>query len=679
MNVNLGTLGLETQEQDALGRPIFPQQWCAHLHDLASTTVHSQHTPLGASPFSFSDMSGEQFEQFCWWLLRKDHDLVGCQVLGKQGAKPQGGIDLFAFHRSQPDVLRVYECKCWKRFTPGALRHTVDRFLSGRWADTARVFTLVLSSSGVQGFGGEWIEARRKLADRGIEGVIWTAEHLSEKLQAAPDVISRFFGEMAAAGWGAGWMRRVAFHDALLQALEDPRPHVSRLAHDFIGQERGANEELITCHGTDRGWFMRRPWIEISALLPRGKEFQYPGSAIVSLKLPDTAGVDVVLDQKWMLRNFLGHSESPVSPEARPFFKGPLASDKIGEIVDLNHCRFIIPPEALKEIIKASDALSDVYLGALRQQESDWESVGFPVVTWNGPQVALCKVDRRVWEWILAFANHHDVRKGTTEWHIFHEAQDRLMPFCELGYRGIFWGVNIPDLCAESEIAILWDPSFLDGRADRRAVWSCIDTYTWIYEELLPAIGRWISASRFTRLQRWLHPKATQNEMARIVGTWTSAWIVSEVRSVHLLPGDAYRSLGLFPTLSRLQSFYNTAGRCSRAHFSLEVCMGLYRTLLCLLEGGRGNAPHMGANLGLRASCQNHAELRTHLAEQMRCGTIITEPASVEHVMRAILEAIGEDDGWVDPPIRDAAFESLMPWMVFHDRQLLIERHSRYI
>jgi hypothetical protein len=47
---------------------------------------------LGASPFSFSDMSGEQFEQFCWWLLRKDHDLVGCQVLGKQGAKPQGGM-----------------------------------------------------------------------------------------------------------------------------------------------------------------------------------------------------------------------------------------------------------------------------------------------------------------------------------------------------------------------------------------------------------------------------------------------------------------------------------------------------------------------------------------------------------------------------------------------------------
>lgn len=44
-----------------------------------------------------------------------------------------------------------------------------------------------------------------------------------------------------------------------------------------------------------------------------------------------------------------------------------------------------------------------------------------------------------------------------------------------------------------------------------------------------------------------------------------------------------------------------------------------------------------------------------------------------------MLEAIGNDDGWIDPRTRDAAFDSLMLWMAFHDRQLLIERHSRYI
>lgn len=586
LKVDWGIFGLDAQERDTLDTSMFPQQWGAHLHELAPTTVHSRHTPLGASPFSFSDMNGEQFEQFCWWLISKDHDLVGCQVLGKQGTRSQDGIDLFAFHRSRPDVLRVYECKCWKRFTPGVLKKTVNRFLSGQWSSTVQVFTLVLSQSGVQSLGGEWIEARRKLADHGIEAELWTAEHLSVKLQAAPDVISRFFGEIAAARWGADWMRRVAFHDSLLQALEDARPHVSGLAREFIGQDRGANEELVTYQANDQSWFMRRPWIEISALLPVGRMFQYPGSAIISLKLPDTAGVDVVLDQKWMLKNLLGHSGSPVSTEARPFFKGPLIGDKAGEIVDLNHCRFIIPPEALKQIITASDALSDAYLSALQQQEDHWESIGFPIVTWNGPQVALCKVERWAWDWILAFANHHDVNNGTTVWHIFHEARDRVMPHCEYGYRGMFWGVNIPGFCDEDEIAILWDPSFLDGRSDRRAAWSCVETYTWIYAELLPAIGRWASANRFKRFQRWLHPKTTRREIVQIEESWTSAWMLKEVRSVHLLYGEAFRSLGLYQTLSRLQGFYNTAGRCSRAHFSLEACRGcIARCFACLKQG----------------------------------------------------------------------------------------------
>lgn len=679
LKVKWGKLGRDMQGQDLQNMPMFPQQWGAHLHELTPTAVPSQHTPLGVSPFAFSDMSGEQFEQLCWWLLNKDHDLVGCQMLGKQGSKSQDGIDLFAFHRSRPNVLRVYECKCWKRFTPGVLKDTVDHFLSGQWADIAGVFTLILSRSGVQGLGNEWIEARRRLADRGIEAELWTAEQLSAKLQGAPDVISRFFGDIAAARWGAEWMRRVSFHDSLLQALEDPRPHISVMASDFIGQDRGANDELVTLHADDRSWFMRRPWIEISALLPRGREFQYPGSAIISLKLPDTAGVDVVLNQKWLLQNLIGHPGGPISRESKPYLKGTLDLNIGSEIVDLNHCRFIIPHEALKELVTASDELSDAYIRALQQQEAQWESIGFPVVDWNGPQVALCKVDRGAWDWILAFANYHDVRKGNTVWHIFHEGQNRLMPYCEFGYRGMFWGVNIPELCGENEIAILWDPSFLDGRSDHRAVWSCIETYTWIYNELLPAVGVWISANRFSRLQRWLHPKTTRSEIAKIVEYWSGAWMLSEIRSVHLVQGDTFRTIGLFQTLSRLQSFYNNSARCCRAHFSFEACMGLYRVLLSLLEGRRGHAPYMAAKLGLDGSCEDHTELKAQLIEQMKNGRIISGATTVEYVMRAMLEAISEHDAWVDPKVRDAAFGSLMPWMEFYDRQLLIERHSRYI
>lgn len=658
---------------------VFPQQWGEHLHELAPTKIHSQQAPLGTSPFSFSDMSGEQFEQFCWWLLNKDHDLVGCQILGRQGSRSQDGIDLFAFHRSRPDVLRVYECKCWKRFTPGALKQTVDRFLSGRWVGTAQAFTLILSQNGLKGWDVEWLDARRKLNDHGIEANIWTAEHLTVKLQAAPDVISRFFGEMAATRWGAEWMRRVAFNDSLLKALEDPRTHVSSLARDFIDEASVASGELTTFHANEQTWFMRRPWVEIRALLPRGKDFQYPGSAIVSLKLPDTAGVDVVLSQKWMLENFLGHSGSPISPTARPFFKGSISQDKTEAILDFNHTRFIIAPEVLKEIVTASDALSDRYISALEQQESQWNSVGFPVVAWTGPKVVLCKVDRWAWDWIVAFANDHDVRKGTTSWHIFHEARDRLMPCCELGYRGMFWGVHIPELCDESQIAILWDPTFVDGRSDRRAAWSCSETYSWIYEDLLPAVGRWSTVRRFTWLYRWLHPIKTRSWIAYTLELWDSAQMLSEVRSHDLVRGEAYRSLGLLKTLYRLQSFYNSPGRCSRSHFCLEYHLELYQTLLCLLEGGRGYPDSMAANLGIRVNCQDHAELRINLVERVKNRTVSTEPTKVDYVMRAMLEAIGEDDSWIDSRIRDAAFESLMPWMAFHDRQLLIERHSRYI
>lgn len=63
----------------------------------------------------------------------------------------------------------------------------------------------------------------------------------------------------------------------------------------------------------------------------------------------------------------------------------------------------------------------------------------------------------------------------------------------------------------------------------------------------------------------------------------------------------------------------------------------------------------------------------------MNSGKIITGPTTIEYVMRAMLEAIGKDDAWIDPRTRDVTFDSLMPWMAFHDRQLLIERHSRYI
>lgn len=45
------------------------------------------------------------FEQFCRWLLKKDHTLAGCKRLGGPGTE-QEGIDLLAFDAAVTGRLR---------------------------------------------------------------------------------------------------------------------------------------------------------------------------------------------------------------------------------------------------------------------------------------------------------------------------------------------------------------------------------------------------------------------------------------------------------------------------------------------------------------------------------------------------------------------------------------------
>lgn len=75
----------------------------------------------------------------------------------------------------------------------------------------------------------------------------------------------------------------------------------------------------------------------------------------------------------------------------------------------------------------------------------------------------------------------------------------------------------------------------------------------------------------------------------------------------------------------------------------------------------------MAANRRLGVTCRDHVELKNHLVEQMKSGTIITGPTSVEFVMRTMHEAISEDDGQLgaavapDPPIAVAQGSTKAP------------------
>ncbi|AHL36896.1 hypothetical protein CD58_16875 [Pseudomonas brassicacearum] len=119
-------------------------------------------------------------------------------------------------------------------FTGRDLTTAVDRFLAGRWAESAGRFTLILAQNTIRSLDEPWVEAQRKLSARGIEADLWTAEHLTEKLKNAPDVLTRFLSGPHVDQFCNQWMQRVGFQETLLKAIKDPRAEVSALAHEFL-------------------------------------------------------------------------------------------------------------------------------------------------------------------------------------------------------------------------------------------------------------------------------------------------------------------------------------------------------------------------------------------------------------------------------------------------------------
>ena len=85
----------------------YPQNYPEHLSEYYDAGYCNDSPPAGYHQLLFEKLNGKQFEQLCWWLIRKDHKVVGCQCLGGPGKK-QDGIYLFAFDNLETSKLLVY-------------------------------------------------------------------------------------------------------------------------------------------------------------------------------------------------------------------------------------------------------------------------------------------------------------------------------------------------------------------------------------------------------------------------------------------------------------------------------------------------------------------------------------------------------------------------------------------
>ncbi len=374
---------------------LYPDEWPPYLANTVDLGACGEFLPAGYYRLPFEKLNSKQFEQFCWWLLQKNHLLVGCQIIGGNGTS-QGGIDLFAFDRLDPGKLIVFECKCWSELSAHELNESVGRFLKGPWVSYASRFVLIIAQPELGKLGVKWQEVRKRLHDVGVSTELWTGTNLTHEVQPFPDIVSKFFSGAAVHAFCNEWMQRVGFYERLHKALVDPRTEVAKVAKDFVSN-MALDDELETRVHFGSMWKLKRPWVCLNAILPGEKN--YPGSASVILRKHDAEGVTVVLSQKWLFGNFLGSVNTPLLGQYRPFLVGEVPSSTPEKfVVDLENCRLTLPEDGVRDLAYVSDELSKAFLAALSKLERQWGAQYFPFLRQGGERMAHVRCGTRLFE-----------------------------------------------------------------------------------------------------------------------------------------------------------------------------------------------------------------------------------------------------------------------------------------
>jgi hypothetical protein len=417
-----------------------PQEWPEHLAEEAVVLPVGTAPPIGPAVLDFTPLHSTTFEQFCWWLLKKEQTLVGCQQVGG-GKTEQGGIDLFAFDEQQPDKLNVFECKAWKDFRPSRLRRAIDDFLEGDWSGSTHRFTIILAQNAAgPTLCQQWLKERQRLREAGIDGELWTAMDLTQKVQSYPDILSKFFPWHSVEHYANSWMQRHSFYELVNKSFFDPRERVARRAREFVAQSdskhttashpnsltkptgsasQSRSEDIdalnpLPVDGTYRkidqfgsSWHFKGPWFSLSAILP-GQRFSH-ASAAIAFNPRDMQGVTLTVDHEWLLTRFLFREGAPPTSQYRGFIIGTTRPDDDQHIVDLPHCRLSLESDGVKEIAGVADLLTGAVRNSLNALETAWSAVDFPFVMWAGKKVALAAIHKDVWHELGRFAEEHDV------------------------------------------------------------------------------------------------------------------------------------------------------------------------------------------------------------------------------------------------------------------------------
>ncbi len=656
----------------------YPNDRPQHLQDDAAVNPIFVETPVGCHTLDFTRMDSVQFEQFCWWLLRKDFNLMGCQLIGASGHS-QGGIDLFAHDKLRPEQLVVFECKCWRKLTATELKATIARFMNGAWCEPGTRYVLIVAQENLGTCALTWKKESAKLREKGIECEFWTAVHLTKEVQRFPDIIAKFFTPAAAQTFGNEWMQKVGFIERLHKAMTDERAEVREVAYQYLKQTATTRENIEEIRHVGNSWQIDLPWVHLHALLP--DKHTYPGSASIEIKKADTAGLLVVLSQRWFLNKLAGGQAAPLASPYRPFLVGKSNANKSDDafVIDLENCRLSLPAEGLEELAYVADKFSAMFIAALEHKEKSWGAEDFPFIGKDGPYVAICTVPAWLWQKIMDFAWAHDADAGDSEWHIFDKNRHHLKVLTtkphvafDLGYHGIFYPrKNLEEISFKEDIVLVWQPPMAEDDCEARKWMFCGQALQWLTGKLLPAVGNWLE-ERGARQKGLFGRQKYRQEFAI---WWRDNAEIRDLRTPPLLKNQRYRHLGLMVTLGELQSELHVESR--RIYLTTAQIKALYQALLVILQGGFGYAGYIASNLGIKAS--SHQEIIVALHGRIEQEELTINNFSLDCVLRAFREALKDDDTWLDATSKQAIFTALTPIMEFVDMCNLFKRHTKWL
>ncbi|WDZ51940.1 hypothetical protein LF296_03925 [Acinetobacter vivianii] len=393
----------------------------------------------------------------------------------------------------------------------------------------------------------------------------------------------------------------------------------------------------------------------------------------------------VTLDNKWLLENFLGNNGDPINYKYRPFYQGRVYQKDDLHIIDFKNCRFFLPLDAIEEIAKAADILTQYYLAAFANIEKLWSAQYFPFLSkyHSEMEIAICTIDLEVWYQIQTFIHAHDIDKGKSDWHIFYAHRSYIQVYSprkikdlNIGFHGTFFAKDIDNINFQNEITLVWQkPYNSNDIISDKDWWSCEKAYRWITEELIPKATTWQGTNEQSKPFFNIFKKYSTDPSIKY---WNKSPRFRDIRKRDLLAYNHFRELNLVEIITELQSFYSS-NESNRAYFKTDDISNLYQSLIYLIKQERGHFSYIKSKLVFDdTDCKNITELIDYLNKKISSKNFLMTTGEIELIFRGMLEAIYDDENWISHNLRETVFLALHPFMKFYDHANTIERYSNF-